>query len=86
MATNMITLKLEKGFLVDIDSIVEKEGYQNRKEFIRNAVREKLEEVKLKQAMTALAKLKGMSKKKTGLKDYEQARKKAFENICSRIK
>ena len=29
MATEMITVKMDNKFLEDIDSIVEKEGYQN---------------------------------------------------------
>ena len=65
MTTEMITVKLEDKFLNDIDSIVQKEGYQNRTEFIRNALREKVEEVKLREAMANIAHLKGVSKKKT---------------------
>ncbi len=41
MTTEMITVKMENKFLEDIDSIVKREGYQNRTEFIRNALREK---------------------------------------------
>ncbi|MEK6953346.1 MAG: ribbon-helix-helix domain-containing protein [Nanoarchaeota archaeon] len=86
MTTEMITVKLEDKFLVDIDSIVEKEGYQNRTEFIRNALREKVEEVKLKEAMISISHLKGVSKKKTTEKEYEEIRKKAFEEISRRLK
>lgn len=81
MATDMITLKLDDQFLKEIDTVVEKEGYQNRTEFIRNALREKVEESKIKEAMLEIAHLKGASKKKTTLKEYEEARRLAFENI-----
>ena len=69
MATEMITLKLEDSFLDNIDNIVKKEGYQSRTEFIRNALREKVESSKLKEAMIELSKLKGASKKKTSDKE-----------------
>jgi metal-responsive CopG/Arc/MetJ family transcriptional regulator len=81
MSTEMITLKLEERFLKEIDDVVEKEGYQNRTEFIRRALREKLEEAKVKEAMLELAHLKGASKKKITSEEYEKVRKTAFEEL-----
>ena len=86
MTTEMITLKLDDKFLGDIDSIVQKEGYQNRTEFIRNALREKVEEAKLREAMIDMAHLKGAAKKKTTEKEFEEVRKKAFEEISKKLK
>lgn len=86
MATEMITVKLEEVFLGDIDAIVKKEGYQNRTEFIRNALREKIEEIKLKKAMMELAPLKGIAKKKTVENSYEKIRAKAFEEISKKLR
>jgi metal-responsive CopG/Arc/MetJ family transcriptional regulator len=86
MATEMITLKLEDGFLDNIDAIVKKEGYQSRTEFIRNALREKVEQSKLKEAMIELSILKGASNKKTSDKELEKLRELAFEKIDSLIK
>ena len=86
MATEMITVKMDNKFLEDIDSIVEKEGYQNRTEFIRNALREKVEETKLREAMTHMAHLKGSAKKKTTEKEYEEIRKRAFVEISKKLK
>jgi len=79
MSTEMITIKLEDQFLKEIDSVVEREGYQNRTEFIRNALREKLEDVKMKEAVIELARLKGAAKKKISPDEYEKVRTKAFE-------
>jgi metal-responsive CopG/Arc/MetJ family transcriptional regulator len=81
MATEMITLKLEDRFLKAVDDVVEKEGYQNRTEFIRNALREKLDEIKMKKAMLELAHLKGAAKKKISAEEYERARKTAFGKL-----
>ena len=86
MVTEMITLKLEDKFLKDIDTIVKKEGFQNRTEFIRNALREKIDNIKLKQAMMEIAHLKGASKRKTTEEEYERARAKAFEEVYKTLK
>ncbi len=81
MATEMITLKLERTFLKDIDGYVKESGFQNRTEFIRNALREKLDDVKLKKAIVELSSLKGVAKKKISDKEYEYIRRKAFEQL-----
>ncbi|MAG08393.1 hypothetical protein CMO89_02890, partial [Candidatus Woesearchaeota archaeon] len=57
MVTEMISLKLEDSFLDNVDEIVKKEGYQSRTEFIRNALREKVEAAKLRQAMLEISHL-----------------------------
>lgn len=86
MATEMITVKLEGGFLEDIDKIVKKEGYQNRTEFIRNALREKVEEARLKETMIKLARFKGAAKKKTTDEELEMVREKVFEEFENKVK
>ena len=86
MATEMITLKLEDKFLKEIDKFVSANRYQNRTEFIRNALREKIEEAKLKEAMMQIAHLKGASKKKITEEEYERAREKAFEEISKKLR
>lgn len=86
MTTEMITVKLEDKFLEDIDAIVEKEGYQNRTEFIRNALREKVEEVKLREAMKEIAHLKGAAKKKTTDEEREMIREKVFEEFEKKLR
>ena len=44
MVTEMITLKLEESFLREVDEMVSRTSYHSRTEFIRQAMREKLEE------------------------------------------
>ena len=82
----MITVKLEDKFLKEIDTIVEIKGYQNRTEFIRNALREKVEEAKLKDAMMQIAHLKGASKKKTSDVQLEKIREKVFQAFERKLK
>ena len=86
MATEMITLKLEGTFLHDIDEIVQKEGYQNRTEFIRSALRAKVDESRMKAAMMEIAHLRGASEKKTSAKGLEKAREEAFKELGRRLK
>jgi len=81
MGTDLVTFKMEHNFLKDIDKVVKKEGYQNRTEFIRSALREKLEKTKLKEAMESIAHLKGASKKKTSDEDLHKIRAKVFEEF-----
>ncbi|MFH0869722.1 MAG: ribbon-helix-helix domain-containing protein [archaeon] len=86
MVTEMITMKLDDVFLKEIDSIVSNSGYQNRTEFIRNALREKVEEARLKEAMISLGHLKGASKNKTTDGALDKLRMKAFETLDKRPK
>ncbi|MFH1182511.1 MAG: ribbon-helix-helix domain-containing protein [Candidatus Woesearchaeota archaeon] len=86
MVTEMITVKMDDKFLKAIDSVVEKQGYQNRTEFIRNALREKVDEVKLKEAMMQIARLKGASKKKTTDEELERIREEAYEELYGKAK
>jgi Arc/MetJ-type ribon-helix-helix transcriptional regulator len=86
MATEMITVKMDDAFLDDIDAVVKKEKYQNRTEFIRAALREKIDEIKLKKAMMEIAHLKGASKKKISEEEYERARELAFDKISEKLR
>jgi metal-responsive CopG/Arc/MetJ family transcriptional regulator len=86
MATQMITLKLEHVFLKEIDSIVDMQGYQNRTEFIRNALREKIEKVKLDDTLKQIARLRGASKLKTTDEQLEEAREKAFNELYGKLR
>ena len=86
MVTEMITLKLDDKFLKVVDEAVKKGGYQNRTEFIRNALRDKVEETKLKEAMMSIAHLKGASKKKTTDEQLEKIRERVFEEFEKKVK
>ncbi len=86
MATEMITLKLEGRFLKEIDQVVKTENYQNRTEFIRNSLREKIDEVKLSKAMLDLAHLRGKAPRKTTDEERERIREKVVEEFDKKFK
>lgn len=81
MKTELVTFKMEHNFLEDVDKTAKSAGFQNRTEFIRNALREKVEEVKLKEAMMSIIHLKGASKKKTSDEQLEKIREKVFDEF-----
>lgn len=81
----MITLKLERGFLKQIDGIVKGSGHQNRTEFIHSALREKVDEAKLKAALVKLAPLRGALKGKTTDEELEKIREKVQTNSTANL-
>ncbi len=86
MTTEMITFKLENNFLKEVDEVVKNQRFQSRTEFIRNALREKVEEAKMKEAMMQIANLKGKSSKKTSDEELEILREKVFEEFEKKLK
>ena len=86
MVTEMITMKLEDSFLGDIDSVVKQHGYQNRTEFIRAALREKIEDIRLREVMLKLDRYRGTAPKKTTDKERERVREKVFQKLRARIR
>lgn len=88
MPTEMITLKLDNAFLKEIDGVVKSRNYQNRTEFIRAALRAKVDEAKLQQAMFEIGKLRGAGKRAVQTTDEEihEARERAFEELGKRFK
>jgi Arc/MetJ-type ribon-helix-helix transcriptional regulator len=63
MVTELVTFKMDRQFLREVDRLVKELNYQNRTEFIRNALREKLEEAQKARALAQLKKTYGMGKK-----------------------
>jgi len=84
MTTELITFKLDDKFLKEVDDIAKKSGFSNRTDFIRNALREKVDDIKLKEAMVRLGKLKGRSKKKTTDAEIHRVRKEALQHLLKR--
>ena len=85
MATELVTFKMEHDFLEDVDKTAKSAGFQNRTEFIRNALREKVEEVKLKQAMITLSKLRGKAPRKTTDEERAKIRERVFAEFEKKI-
>lgn len=86
MVTDMITLKLEDKFLAEIDAIVKSEAYKNRTEFIRAALREKVDQNKLRQVREELSKLRGSLKQyHTTDEDLERIREEVGREYLNKF-
>ncbi|MFH1917193.1 MAG: ribbon-helix-helix domain-containing protein [Nanoarchaeota archaeon] len=59
MPTELITLKLDSEFRKEMDRHLKQAGFHSRTEFIRTAMREKLEEIRMKQALMRFDRLQG---------------------------
>lgn len=86
MATELVTFKIEKDFLKEIDDTVKRSKYHNRTEFIRESLREKVSDIRIKRSIEELSKLKGSAKKKITDEEYEKVREEAFNEISRKLK
>lgn len=75
-----ITIKVDEAMAIAIEKAM-KPLYSTKTEFIREAIREKVEEVKLKQAMMTLRKMRGKAPRKTSDEERERIREKVFKEF-----
>ncbi|MDP2750100.1 MAG: ribbon-helix-helix domain-containing protein [Nanoarchaeota archaeon] len=68
----VVSVKFQENVLKKIDGSINKHNFNSRTEFIREAVRDKLEELNREELIQEFMKMKGKSKKKT---TYEENRK-----------
>lgn len=82
----LVNLKLGEDLLTQIDDIVSQFGFANRTEFMRNALREKVEEYRMKQAILRLRKSYGIFKhKQTTEEEYEKMREEGLKRFLKRF-
>lgn len=72
----LISIKLEEKFLKDLERIAKANRYSTKTEFIREAIRDKLNEIEKQETLKHLDKIFGSSKRKTTDADLHKARKK----------
>jgi metal-responsive CopG/Arc/MetJ family transcriptional regulator len=86
MTTEMINIKLDSRFLKEIDDVVRKNNYQSRTELIREALRQKVEDSKVKELQQYYAGLRkkfGISRQTTD-EELEVLRKEASKEYLER--
>ncbi|MBU2639075.1 MAG: ribbon-helix-helix domain-containing protein [Nanoarchaeota archaeon] len=88
MAIQLVTFKMEHEALEEIDKTAKAAGYYSRTEFIRAALRDKVEEAKYREALKEFAPLKGIFKKRRQTTDEEmhRIREKVAEEMFGHIK
>ena len=84
MATDLVTFKLDEKFLKEVDDVVERSSFSNRTDFIRAALRDKVDEVKFKEIYERLGKLRGKAKTKTTDEDLHRIREEALRNLIKK--
>ncbi|MBI5884508.1 ribbon-helix-helix protein, CopG family [archaeon] len=83
----LITFKLKEDYLKKLDFAVKAFDYSSRTEFIRTAIRDKLEAYELKKSIDKLKKLKGFAKNaKVSDSELEALREKVFEELYPKLK
>jgi metal-responsive CopG/Arc/MetJ family transcriptional regulator len=78
-----ISLKMDKNLLNDIDSSIKTHRYSTRIEFLRDAIRSKLNELDKEEAIKSLHGLKGSLSSKKG---DEEIGKIALRKIAKKLK
>lgn len=76
-----ISLKLEKMMLHTLDMNLQKHNFSTRTEFIRDAIREKLESLKKEELIQKFLQSKGKAKRKTSDIEYQRIRTLAWDKL-----
>jgi len=68
--------------LNNIDKSLRRHNYSTRTEFLRDAIREKLESMNKEELIKELMKFRGMAKKRVSEKEYRQTRERVFKEFA----
>ena len=79
-----ICFKLQKDILKEIDSLVRPLRFNNRTEFIRDAIREKLYKIETEILMKKLEKYKGAAKVHVSDKRLHEIREEVFKELAEK--
>jgi len=80
-----ITLKLDENMLDNIDNSLKSNNYSTRTEFIRDAIRDKLEGLKKEEIIAEFLKLRGKASKRTSLADNRRAKEEAGRELMAEL-
>ena len=74
-----ITLKLDENMLSNVDKSLKQHNYSTRTEFIRDAIRDKLEGLKKDELIAEIMKYRGKAKKKTTYAEERKIREEVYK-------
>lgn len=77
----VISLKLDKHMLKDIDKSLKKNNFSTRTEFVRTAIRKQLKEMTRDELIQAFLATAGTAKKKTSDAELRKARDAAYKEL-----
>ena len=76
-----VTFKLQEDIISEVDALLKPMRYNNRTEFIREAIREKLDRADKERRIANLLKLKGSLRTKTTDTELHKIREEAVRDI-----
>lgn len=79
-----ISLKMDEQMLKEIDESLSKNNYSTRTELIRDALREKLEQLKKEELIKELMKFRGAAKKKTSDEELRRIREQVSSEMLEK--
>ena len=77
-----VSLKLDENMLINIDESLKGNNYSTRTEFIRDAIRDKLDDLRREQMAQEFLKFQGRAKKKTTPKQNKKTAKEVMMEIA----
>ena len=80
-----ISLKLEDNMLKNIDESLKDNNYSTRTEFVRDAIRDKLEELKREKLLSEFMKYQGKAKKKTTYEENRNTRERVSKELFQEL-
>ena len=80
-----ISLKLDENMLHNIDQSLQKNNFSTRTEFIRTAIRDKLEDLCRDDLIKEFMKFRGKSKKKTSDKELKKIRAEVSRELMEEL-
>ena len=85
MAVELVTFKLDNRFLNEVDSIVKRAGYSSRTDFIRDALRKQVNDIKNQEAYIRLGRLRGAAPKRNlSHEQVHKIREKALKSLLKK--
>ena len=81
----IVTFKLHGNILKKIDGLLNKMNFSNRTEFIREAIRDKINDIETEIFIRKLDKFRGSAKVKVSNKRLREIRKEVFREHAERL-
>jgi len=78
---DVISLKLDERMLKNVDKSLKKHNFSTRTEFIRTAIRDKLQELDKESLLQEFLKLQGSKKTRTSDEELRRIREEVFEQL-----
>jgi metal-responsive CopG/Arc/MetJ family transcriptional regulator len=80
-----VTFKLQERILHKVDSLMKPLNFNNRTEFIRDAIRDKINKIETDEAIAALMRFKGSAKVKVSDERLHEIREEVAKKYLARL-